>query len=114
MIIERRPAWIGWIETFMEYINIIARRTTIFWGLETCPLRGVVRKARANVEMMTPVVPPMMNGFRRPQRLRVRSLKTPTIGWTATPHSGAASQIRAVNDFENPRDKRYGFKAGQD
>ena len=68
-------------------------------------------KARARVEVMTPVVPPTMKGFRRPQRLRVRSLKMPTIGWTTTPHRGAASQTRAVNDFDSPRDTRYGFKA---
>ncbi len=62
------------------------------------------------MEMMTPVVPPTMNGFRRPQRLRVLSLKIPTIGWTTTPQRGAASQTRAVNEFESPRDTRYGFK----
>ena len=36
--------------------------------------------------------PPRMKGMRRPQRVQVPSEKSPTMGWTIMPASGAASQ----------------------
>ena len=44
--------------------------------------------------------PTAMNGRRRPNRLRLRSLKCPTIGWTRRPVSGAA--IHSIGKSATP------------
>ena len=89
MLNERRPNCSGWIEIFKRTTDRMAVcRVMLALVLSVSAISNNVQKtieigsAQASVvaAKMVATTPPRMNGLRRPQEIRDRSLMTPRIG----------------------------------